>query len=231
MRVTHVSSGISVPLQQLPVTLQPGGTFSVDDVPVFVPGWVPAGEYTYAVHLGAYSQPMNNMGFDEFTFVKEDAGANGPEQLSALEGTRSGARQGEHASDQMAGGWLTEQPANALAAFTGLERALPMTATSPADKESLPGQFSLSAYPNPFNTEATIAIDLPERTGLTLEVYNLHGQLVTRLADHQTEAAGRHSFTFNATDLASGVYLIRAGGWSENSGSRFSQTQKIMLIR
>ncbi|MBS1262565.1 MAG: hypothetical protein MAG453_01920 [Calditrichaeota bacterium] len=253
------AGGFTLPLQQVPVTLQPGGSFTVEDVPVYVPGWVPAGEYTYAVHLGAYSQPMNNMGFDEFTFVKEGDGAGGRVHSATREGDhrnafagvadrdplttrlRSGANVGSSTANHHIarlltdGRWLAEQPHDALAVFNRLDAV--MTAASRqvpisiADEAVLPEDYYLSTYPNPFNSATTILINLPESSELTVDVYNLQGHLVAKLADHQPKPAGRHSFLFDASDLASGVYMVHAAGWTAGSGSRIDLTQKIMLVR
>jgi hypothetical protein len=58
--------------------------------------------------------------------------------------------------------------------------------------------FSLhNAVPNPFNPSATVAYALPERTHVTLTVYNLLGQEVVRLED-QVQAAGQYSVTWHA---------------------------------
>jgi len=79
-------------------------------------------------------------------------------------------------------------------------------------------------YPNPFNPVATIELvcrgDLP----LTLEIYNLAGQRVATLQDGVV-SAGSHRYRWTASDLASGLYFLRAeqGTKQENS--------KLMLIR
>lgn len=83
----------------------------------------------------------------------------------------------------------------------------------------IPISFELKgAFPNPFNPTTTIEFDLPITEMVNLNVYNLNGQLVRRLVDG-TQDAGKHSVTFDATGLASGVYLytIEAGAYTANS--------------
>lgn len=64
------------------------------------------------------------------------------------------------------------------------------------------------AYPNPFNSSTTIAFSMPQAQFVTLTVYDLLGREVeTLLDDHRP--AGIHNITFDASDLASGVYFYR----------------------
>jgi hypothetical protein len=68
-------------------------------------------------------------------------------------------------------------------------------------------------YPNPFNPETTIEFSIPARMPVCLEVFNIKGQLVTRLID-EVLPAGTHKVVFNGLDInkrniASGVYYYR----------------------
>lgn len=88
-----------------------------------------------------------------------------------------------------------------------------------------PREFSLSQnYPNPFNPSSTIEFTLPTAADVRLDVYNISGQLVSTLVDSRM-SAGQHSVVFDASNLASGVYLyrIRAGS--------FMQTKQMTLIK
>jgi len=92
------------------------------------------------------------------------------------------------------------------------------------DKQ-LPLGFALSQnYPNPFNPSTTISFELPERSEVSLQVFNALGEMVHQLAKG-TSDAGRHSVTFNATNFPSGVYFYRL------QAGEFVQTQKMVLIR
>ena len=66
-------------------------------------------------------------------------------------------------------------------------------------------------YPNPFNPETTIRLDLPRSEEIDLAVYNLAGQKVATLA-HGLREAGAYTLRWDGRDddgrdLASGVYL------------------------
>ena len=65
----------------------------------------------------------------------------------------------------------------------------------------------LPPFPNPARSGATIAIDLPERTKLTLGVYDVSGRKVGALAEGWVEA-GRHLVSWDASKVAAGVYFV-----------------------
>ena len=87
----------------------------------------------------------------------------------------------------------------------------PVTAVDPGNvTQQLPTKYNLyQNYPNPFNPSTTIRFDMPERNNVTLRVYNILGQLVTILVDNQNFSAGTHSVNFDASKLASGIYLYK----------------------
>jgi hypothetical protein len=78
------------------------------------------------------------------------------------------------------------------------------------------GDFRLSQnYPNPFNPSTQIDFTLPAEFSVDLKVFNILGQEVAAVA-HGLFTPGRHTVTFNAAALASGVYIYRitAGGYT-----------------
>jgi hypothetical protein len=76
-------------------------------------------------------------------------------------------------------------------------------------------------YPNPFNPETTIKLDLPESGKITLKVFNTKGQLVKTLIDN-FKTAGISTVIWNGTDnagiqVSSGIYFykLEALGYTE----------------
>ncbi len=78
-----------------------------------------------------------------------------------------------------------------------------------AATNEVPGEFTLlSAYPNPFNPTTNISFALPQAAKVSLSVYDVSGRLVATLVDGWRDA-GMHDAVFDASALASGVYVYR----------------------
>jgi hypothetical protein len=77
------------------------------------------------------------------------------------------------------------------------------------ETRTIPAEFEVNgAHPNPFNLSTTFSFTLPEAAQVELKVYNLQGQLVATLIDGLKDA-GSHDITFDASQLASGIYIYR----------------------
>lgn len=62
-------------------------------------------------------------------------------------------------------------------------------------------------YPNPFGISTTIPIHVPEPMAITLEVYNVLGQLVHTVMEDQLFSQGRHDIKMQPDHLANGIYM------------------------
>jgi hypothetical protein len=92
-------------------------------------------------------------------------------------------------------------------------------------QSSIPKDYELGQnYPNPFNPSTTIPFGIPKNTFVSLKVYNSFGQEIAELAGKEYPA-GRHTVTFNASNLASGVYFcaMKAGD--------FAMVQKMTFLK
>ncbi len=90
----------------------------------------------------------------------------------------------------------------------------------------IPVEFALDQnYPNPFNPSTTIRFSLPESVPVYLEVYNVTGERIATLVNGQQMPTGRHSVTFDASGLSSGMYVyrLRAGD--------FVRTRPMILVK
>lgn len=88
-----------------------------------------------------------------------------------------------------------------------------------------PTRMSLEQnYPNPFNPSTTIRYGLPNKSNVTLTVFNTLGQQVAQLVNGDMEA-GYHEVKFDGSKLASGIYLYRM-----QAGS-YVETKKLLLVR
>jgi len=94
----------------------------------------------------------------------------------------------------------------------------------------LPENFGLDDnFPNPFNPSTQIKFELPETSEVTLKVYNVMGQQVATLLNEQVKA-GFHQATFNADNLASGIYIARLVAVG-SEGESFSKEIKMQLVK
>ncbi len=74
---------------------------------------------------------------------------------------------------------------------------------------TIPVTYDLSQnYPNPFNPATTINYQLPKTGFVTLKIYDILGKEVATLVKEQKNQ-GRYIAHFNATHLASGVYIYQ----------------------
>ncbi len=102
--------------------------------------------------------------------------------------------------------------------------------TNVAGKNDVPVKFALSQnYPNPFNPTTLISYQLPANSLVVLKVYDVLGREVEALVN-ETQSAGTHSVTFNASSLPSGVYFYRIDALS-NDGQRFVSIKKLVLLK
>jgi hypothetical protein len=93
------------------------------------------------------------------------------------------------------------------------------------DDDIVANNFNLEQnYPNPFNPSTTIKYTLGERSAVTLKVYDVLGNEVANLVN-TTQEAGQHSINFNASSLASGLYI-----YTLNTGN-FTSSKKMMLLK
>ena len=102
-----------------------------------------------------------------------------------------------------------------------LERA----AQTSAEDSNVPRRFALEQnYPNPFNPATKIRYDVPNQSQVRIAIYDVLGRQVQVLVNEEL-SAGSHTVEFDATRLASGVYIYRM-----EAGS-FVQTRKMMLVK
>lgn len=95
--------------------------------------------------------------------------------------------------------------------------------------EIIPKEFSITAYPNPFNPVTTIQYQIPQPGNVKLEIFDLLGRRIwyKNISD---QPAGKYNLQWNGSDqnnraASSGVYLLRI-----ESGT-LMQVHKLMLIK
>jgi hypothetical protein len=103
----------------------------------------------------------------------------------------------------------------------------PISADEPA---ILPPEVSFANFPNPFNTETTFAINLPQiDDDAVIELYNIKGQLIRKLEVSLSEESVTH-ITWDGRDnrgrvIASGIYLAKLRNGSE------TLTHRVVMLK
>ncbi|MDP2362981.1 MAG: T9SS type A sorting domain-containing protein, partial [Ignavibacteria bacterium] len=78
------------------------------------------------------------------------------------------------------------------------------------ENDNIPSQFFLQQnYPNPFNPSTQIKFGITEAANVDLRIYDVLGREVAVLVNNEYLSAGSYNAKFNATDLASGIYVYR----------------------
>jgi hypothetical protein len=109
--------------------------------------------------------------------------------------------------------------------------------TMPPQNSFVPEQFSLSQnYPNPFNPTTMIEFNLTQSSFVTLKIYNILGQEVAVLLNHESMEDGSQEIRFDATNLPSGVYFyhLSAQGIPDEEGvaaQSFTAVKKMLLLK
>lgn len=102
---------------------------------------------------------------------------------------------------------------------------LDVTVVSAEDDGLVAQAFELQQnYPNPFNPATNITFTIPVTSHVTLEIFDVAGRRVATLVD-QSHSPGTHTVTWDATSVASGVYLYRL------QAGDFRQTRSMMLMK
>ncbi len=90
---------------------------------------------------------------------------------------------------------------------------------------NIPAIFHLyPAFPNPFNPTTALSFQLSAFSYVNLTVYDIQGREVAKLINGWRDA-GVHEITFDASELASGIYIYHL------TAGEFNASGKMVLIR
>jgi hypothetical protein len=228
---------------------------NADDVSGTFPLPASAGDYTLPVNLSSFTVAADN-GFNVVTWITESEQNNAGFNIWRATGESleevprwsdfqmiSGFEQNE----QLAGAGNSSQPItysyedDAIvpgAIYFYMLQSIDLAGNEHVNDEwaavesrTIPESYQLNAnYPNPFNPSTTISFALPEPTLVTLQIFNLQGQLVRTLIYDEQYHWGIYQMTWdgknNARDqVASGVYIYRLQTPS------FTDARKMTLLR
>ena len=96
---------------------------------------------------------------------------------------------------------------------------------SVGEENELPDKFALlQNYPNPFNPSTKIRYEIPERSFVTIKVYDVLGSEVVKPVNEE-KSAGSYDVEFDGSGLTSGVYFYRL------KAGDYVETKKMVLIK
>ena len=109
------------------------------------------------------------------------------------------------------------------------------TLTKIEDENSKVDSLMLDIYPNPFNSMSLIKLSLPEDSRVSVNIFDITGQLVKQIAD-EDGIKGIKKYNWNGTDnfnttLASGVYLVHVKIKGNETGKVDYLSKKIIYLR
>ena len=111
------------------------------------------------------------------------------------------------------------------ATTSGLFRSFQKITAVTGNSLTTPGSFSLSQnYPNPFNPATTINYQIPERSHVSIKIFDVVGREVATLVN-EVKNGGSYSVAFSASALSSGMYIAQLQNGVRN------EMKKMILLK
>ena len=96
---------------------------------------------------------------------------------------------------------------------------------------NIPGRFELRQnYPNPFNPVTKIRYSIEASSDVKITVYDILGNKIEQIVNN-FHNAGTYETEFNASQIASGIYIYKISVETADGGKLFSETKKMILIK
>jgi hypothetical protein len=80
-------------------------------------------------------------------------------------------------------------------------------------------EHELTVFPNPSSSTSLISYNLTNTEKVSLEVYNVLGQLISHFANNETQVAGVHTYRFDTA--APGMYYARLTVGASTTSAKF----------
>ena len=89
----------------------------------------------------------------------------------------------------------------------------------------VPQEFALHPpYPNPFNPDVNLVVDIPEQAQTRISIDNMRGQEIAVLENYEL-SPGRYNYQWLGTGQPSGIYFVRI------LAGQYEESQKISLLK
>ncbi len=101
----------------------------------------------------------------------------------------------------------------------------------PHDPLDIPHEFAVGrCYPNPFNAETVIPLELPQRSRVIVDIFDVSGRKVWTISTG-VQNAGYPRINYNASRLSSGVYFYRITARGLERGDTYQSVGKMLLLK
>lgn len=226
----HGSSGGTIQISGFPPQYVPGQTYTVT---ISHAGGSPIKQFNGSCRIGGGSDNAGVIASGTNTATYSTTGETNGIRLSSADqdnGTFEWTAPPGETGDvtlYIAGHQGSVSGANTSLSLVSTEIATDVDENGAPD---VPNGYKLSDnYPNPFNPSTSIAFDLPQRSHVTIEIFNLLGQRVARLID-EDYPAGSHIVTWDGMSsdgqsVPTGIYLYRL------KAGDFMETKKMLLLK
>jgi hypothetical protein len=111
--------------------------------------------------------------------------------------------------------------------FVVPQHNIPLSADETTD---IPADYSISAYPNPFNPNTTISFSIPENGKVSVTIYNVLGAGVAELLNENLNA-GKHTVSYSPGNLASGVYICTITHLPAKGNNAVRKSLKLLYLK
>jgi hypothetical protein len=148
--------------------------------------------------------------------------------------SRLQSRFANSAQSRLATAQLNATPSSSIVGNGGIGKGKAgIDAGSLQGAASKPSAFALRQnFPNPFNPTTTFSYDLKDNAFVTLKVYDLLGREAATIVN-ESGKSGSHSTSFDASRLASGVYVYKLSARPTDGGQAgsFSAVRRFVLLK
>ena len=94
-----------------------------------------------------------------------------------------------------------------------------------AESEPVSEALLSHAYPNPFRSNTSFDLTVKKRQSVKVEVFNMLGRRVRLIYQGPVQTGETRMFTFEASNLPNGIYLVRV------TGEHFALTRQVTLLQ
>jgi len=91
---------------------------------------------------------------------------------------------------------------------------------------SIPIEYLLeNNFPNPFNPTTNIRFSLPKNCFVSINIYNINGELVKTIIENKSYPLGSHLININLSELSTGIYFYKL------ETIDWEKTRKMILVK